>query len=265
MFENVKKFNDIVVINDLKADFDTEILYNTITDKFEIEGKNKAKQSIDFEISPKLVITANRAIKNEGGSSQRRFMSFEYSNYYNVNNRPNSDFNKQLITDFTTSDWFYADMFFIQCCQKYLKMGAVEKIENTFIDKNRFIEKNKMISDVIEYLSEFFSNEAEHIQEIYETNKSIVKKDATGFFIDIEILNDYCKENFKSSANNQNIKTKTKFNELIKELHKELLKKEKEIEIISKRFGLFRNQTKQIYCYKVTDLKLQSEISLMID
>lgn len=122
--DNVTSNTDIVIMQDVKSDFDKETLYNMITNDFEIGRKYKARQIIPFEVSPKIMADSNFGIRLLGGSDEARFVIIGFSHYWNRRHQPCNEYKKRFFTEWNDEDWnrFYHWLFL--CCQKFLKYGV---------------------------------------------------------------------------------------------------------------------------------------------
>ena len=73
---------EIVVLSDVRKEFELESLYNHITDGFTVEDKGVAKVVIPEDKAPKLVITTNYTISATHRSDRRRLWFAPLSTFF---------------------------------------------------------------------------------------------------------------------------------------------------------------------------------------
>lgn len=112
----------VLVLNDVKRNFDMDVLYNDITEGVTVERKNQNP----FVIKPKIIITTNKTIKIEGDSSKDRVVEFEFSSFFSKENSPEKVFGHWFFRDWNPDEWRRFDTFMIECVQEYLKHGLIE-------------------------------------------------------------------------------------------------------------------------------------------
>jgi len=127
-FQRITPDTKIIFIDDPKKDFNFENLFSVLTTGIAINKKFKDEIYIDFEESPKIIITTNYALKGDGNSHDRRKIEIELSSYYNKDRTPEDEFKKILFHDFNNEEWNYFDNFMLYCLQYYLENGFVESI-----------------------------------------------------------------------------------------------------------------------------------------
>jgi hypothetical protein len=122
---------------------------------------------IPFEDAPKITISTNYVISDEGNHAKRRQKVLEFSNYFSPSHTPFDEFNRMLFTDWDGDEWnrFYNFMFF--ACQVYLEGGILET-DQTDTNKLKNI-KLKYSEDLLIYFNDFVSTERDYepIKEIY--------------------------------------------------------------------------------------------------
>lgn len=113
----------VVVLNDLKPGFNLETLYNDVTEGMGVNQKGLAP----FRIFPKLLLTTNRTVANEGESSKDRFQEMEFTNYFSTSRTPLDEFGHWFFTDWTPGQWgqFYSLM--AECAQMWLAAGDLPR------------------------------------------------------------------------------------------------------------------------------------------
>lgn len=115
-YQSVNLSTQIILLNDIKKNFNMEDLFHDITESTEINKKNKDQ----FMIRPKFIITANRMVGGAGGSFKDRLIEFEFSSFFSDRWSPQNEFNHWFFSDWAQTEWdkFYNFMF--RCCESYL-------------------------------------------------------------------------------------------------------------------------------------------------
>lgn len=116
LFSNVEYGHQIIALDDIKSDFNFEVLFGAITTGLRVEKKNQNIVSIPFEDAPKFYICSNHALapKNSTGgrSHSRRQSILEVSSFFTEEKRQGNG--KVLINDmkerfndrqFFSDDW----------------------------------------------------------------------------------------------------------------------------------------------------------------
>lgn len=112
----------LIHINDLKNKFNIENLFNDIT-----EGqKVKKLYQNPFTLHAKLILSSNQTIIIEGESAKDRVIQFEFSDYYNSEKNPATEFGHWFFEDWDEAEWNRFDSFMIRCIQQYFVHGLVK-------------------------------------------------------------------------------------------------------------------------------------------
>lgn len=171
VFQMVEMDTDILFINDAEEQLDFNRLYNPISDDWQIEKKNQGAIIIPFEISPKIIITTNYAVGDNGGSSKDRKHEVALYKYYSDQKKPEEDFGRRFFEDYDNIDWLMFDYYMIHCVQRYLSEGLpeIKNIENITGLKHRI---GKSIFDFCE-------------DKFIETNGQVQNKSLYDEYLDI--------------------------------------------------------------------------------
>ena len=125
-YQTVQQDTQMIVFDDVRANFDFERLFSVITEGITLEKKNKDAIKIPFERSPKITITTNYAIKGSGNSFERRKWELEFKQFYTKEFTPRDEFGHNLFSGWNESEWCIFDNYMIGCLQYYLKHGLVQ-------------------------------------------------------------------------------------------------------------------------------------------
>lgn len=151
--QRINLTTDVLVYDDLNKDISLESFYSVITSGIEVEKKRKDAFFIEFENSPKIMITSNYPVKGHGGSSDiRRRNEFEIANYYDSDFTPEMEFGNRFFDKYWGQDeWSSFFDFMMACVQEYLKNGLLNAPEIN-------LRRGKMIGNSCEEFIEYANN-----------------------------------------------------------------------------------------------------------
>jgi hypothetical protein len=182
-FSQVELGTEIIILDDLRNDFDIKVLFSALTSGIEVERKKQHRFKIPPERSPKLAVSCNHTIHVEGGSAQRRTAEYEYFDYYDKDYTPLQDFGHKLFYDWSPEEWARFDHFMLLCTQVYLQNGLVKpKLKNLLLRKlisETCLEFVEFADIHIDTILKAFKKEDEFPQKQGESASSILnlKKD----------------------------------------------------------------------------------------
>ena len=131
-FSNVGPDTKIVLIDDVRPNFQFEHLFNMLSGDMEVEQKGKNKTVIPHDRAPKFAVTTNYVLPQSGVSFTRRQYLVEFGSYWSTALQAGElttdakHLGKNLFdTNFTPDDWneFYNYLF--GCVQQYLREGVI--------------------------------------------------------------------------------------------------------------------------------------------
>lgn len=115
----------VTFLNDLKKDFNFEMLYNDISEGITVEQKNKQS----FPLRTKMIVSANSTLKISGASGKDRIIEFELTGHYSDKHTPQDDFKEWFFSDWDKTGWSQFDNFMMECISKYLNDGIIEPVQ----------------------------------------------------------------------------------------------------------------------------------------
>ena len=124
-FQTVSTDCQVLAFDDVKKNFNFELLFSAITEGLTIEYKGQPAIKIPVQDSPKIIISTNYTIKAEGGSFEGRMFEVELSSYFNSNFSPLDKFGCMLFDDWDDKEWARFDQYMINCLQYFLEKGLV--------------------------------------------------------------------------------------------------------------------------------------------
>lgn len=122
---DVEKEHQVVVLDDVPAGFHYGSLYTMVTGDLLCERKGKPAQTIPFKESPKIAVTTNWAVRYDAdaASTNRRFIEFKLTNFFNLNNTPLKVFGHRLFDDWDADEWNKFYNFVFACVGHFLEFG----------------------------------------------------------------------------------------------------------------------------------------------
>jgi hypothetical protein len=145
-FQQISEATSIAWIDDPKHDFQLERFFSLQTEGWTIEQKNQATFKIDPKESPKLLITTNVVLNNEGSSNIRRQFILEFSDYYKKKIQTGREKPIEaehgcvfFSEDWDVEEWGRFDSFMIDCVQFYLKHGQ-QYCTPRNVNRNRLLQ-----------------------------------------------------------------------------------------------------------------------------
>ncbi len=110
-----------IIFDDVNVNFDFTQLYSILTSKLIVNQKQGAIFEIPVERSPKFIITTNHAINNTDSSTLARITFLSFSDYYNPDFSPNTEFGHNFFDDWDDAQWILFDNLMAECVALYLK------------------------------------------------------------------------------------------------------------------------------------------------
>ncbi len=170
----------IICLNDVKRNFNTENVFNDVTEAVKVEKKNKNP----FSLRSKLLITANKTMNTDGASAKDRFLEFEFSEHYSNTHSPKDEFGHWFFTEWSSDEWNRFDNFMAFCVCHFLKKGLIEAkqinlarrklIDCTSLDFAEFMDNEFSEGRIVwggEYEKKDIQNRFLHEYEDYNENK----------------------------------------------------------------------------------------------
>lgn len=110
----------LIVLNDLKKNFNLDDLYNDITEGIIVDRKGKDP----FRIMAKLILISNKPVRMAGDSSKDRVVEFEFSEHYSAKFSPEEDFGHYMFRDWNDEDYCRYLDFMAECAHIFFKNSS---------------------------------------------------------------------------------------------------------------------------------------------
>jgi hypothetical protein len=124
-YQRVTQQTQILVFEDITAQFKFEKLFAIMSNGLTVEKKNEHEFFISREEAPKILLTSNYAVGGEGNSNKRRQYLIEFSQHYNGKNPPIKEFKQRFFEDWDQPEWNRFDNFMMDCVEEYFNEGVV--------------------------------------------------------------------------------------------------------------------------------------------
>jgi hypothetical protein len=154
-YQAVTMDHQIVHLDDPTPYFNIQNMYTDILTGIKVEKKNQPAFSVDA----KIIISCNKTLKTDGGSSSRgRMYEFELADFFNDAFTPKHYFKKRLFDDWDSGEWqeFYNFIMAGMCF--YLSNGIIQAkpinlikrklIDSTKIEFYKWVEEMKFTENV---------------------------------------------------------------------------------------------------------------------
>lgn len=152
VFGDLKKYEDIYIIDDAPKDFKYDDLYTNITGDIKPETKGTHSLTIPFEWTPKFLITTNYIVPfdKDAASTNRRFSEYKITNFWSENNRPIDYFGERLFDDWDEEEWRLFYEFVVVCVMEFLQNGLLRVEYSKEADNFRHVFQNDAVLEEFE-------------------------------------------------------------------------------------------------------------------
>jgi hypothetical protein len=155
-FQRVSLDTKLIAIQDVEQNFDFKKFYSIITEGMPIEKKNKDELYIKYDDSPKVILTTNYTVNDDGNHAKRRQRLIEFSNYFSPERTPLDEYGHLLFDDWDKDEWnrFYNFMFY--CIRFYLKHGIKDLSQKDSYKKKKI--KNMFGEEFLSWFDDYSQN-----------------------------------------------------------------------------------------------------------
>lgn len=155
IWDGINEKTRLVFIDDVKQNFDFEMLFPLITGDWMVNHKGGERITMPFERSPKIYIPTNHAVAGSGSSFRDRQWIILFSDYYNETHKPVDDFGCQFFTEWEFLQWSLTWNLVAQCVQLYLTYGVVQAPGDR-AEHRRL--RQEITEGFLQWFSEYFSD-----------------------------------------------------------------------------------------------------------
>lgn len=199
IYENVDERTKIIVMDDVRVNFDFEALFSQITNSVEVNKKGQAKFKIE---PPRFIIPTNHAINGDDNSFRRRQYLISFCDYFNEHRRVSDEFGRQFFYEWDNQQWNLFYNWLATCLQVYFQFGL------SYTIPQHDIERRKLRQQIGENALEFFGN-------VYDTKPD--DDGRVGIFLNRKVEKDYLFEKFLAKyPNDKKYMDPRKFKKIVK-------------------------------------------------
>ncbi len=139
VFADLERKHNVYIIDDVPAAFNYDDLYTNILGSINCQRKGSKAELIEFEQSPKFVITTNWVVRydKKNSSTNRRFLEYKFSDYYNQSKTPLEDFGCTFFQDWDEMEWNRFYSFVFRCVSLFFSEGLQQIQYNK--DKDNYL------------------------------------------------------------------------------------------------------------------------------
>jgi DNA primase len=179
-FGKVTPRTKLVFIDDVRVNFDVEMLFPRITGQWECEDKGSVSITIPLEDSPKMYGTTNHALNGEGGSFTDRLFFIAFSDFYNAKHRPVDEHKVMFHYEWSTEQYNLFYNLMACCLQVYLEHGLIsapmERLEQRRL-------RQQMGENFVEWAESFFSPDFTSLEDgLTNINRAVERETVTDSF-----------------------------------------------------------------------------------
>lgn len=173
IYSKVDERTQVILYDDVRVNFNFEMLFSHITTGIEVNRKGKDSYSLE---PPKFIIPTNHALKGNSDSFTRRQYIISFSDYYNNNRRVDQDFGHQFFHEWEYDQWNLFYNWIALCIQQYLKYRLDYGID--LHDVNRRKLRQLMGENFLDWAETMYGNEGAFL------NKRVEKTYARNHYLD---------------------------------------------------------------------------------
>ena len=123
----VKYDTRLLVIDDIPDNFNFNKLFPLITERAVVERKYQNRYAINFDRSPKIVLTTNHILEGADESSKRRKVEFIFSDFYKTSFTPEMKFGHLLFLEWDKKEWENFYLLMAHSIWYYLMFGIISQ------------------------------------------------------------------------------------------------------------------------------------------
>jgi len=166
LYHGVDERTREIVFDDVRVNFDFELLFSQITEAIRVKPFQGAPITIP---SPVFTITTNHALRGDSTSFRRRQYTLGFSNYFNEYRTPRHEFQHALFEDWDKSQWNLYYNLMATSIQVYMQHPDLGRYGIDSGDISRRKLRQQLGEDFLEFADLYF-------ERGYMLNRVIVKE-----------------------------------------------------------------------------------------
>ena len=152
IYENVDERTNIIVYDDVRVNFNFEMLFSQITTSIRANPKGLKSRQLE---PPKFIVPTNHALNGIGNSHDRRQYAIAFSDYYNAHRTPQTDFGRQLFHDWDQEQWTLYYNWMANCISLFMRYRLSYGIPTDKIERRKM--RQLMGENFLDWATECFS------------------------------------------------------------------------------------------------------------
>jgi hypothetical protein len=166
VFADLDIKHNVYIIDDVPAAFNYDDLYTSILGGINCQRKGLKAELIEFEQTPKFVITTNWVVRydEKNSSTNRRFLEYKFSDYYNQSKSPLNDFSCVFFQDWDEMEWNRFYSFVFRCVSLFFSEGLQQIQYNKDRDNfSAYFNNTAMLQEFERIIGLLIENNSEFI------------------------------------------------------------------------------------------------------
>lgn len=176
VFADLEKKHKVYIIDDVPAGFKYDDLYTNILGGISCQRKGLKAELIEFEDSSKFLITSNWVVRydEKNASTNRRFLEFKFSDYYNQHHTPKDEFNCAFFQDWNADEWNRFYSFVFRCVKLFLQKGIIKTEYNkTYDNYKAYFSNDAVYTEFERIISILIMNDSFNVSEFLSVYNDI--------------------------------------------------------------------------------------------
>jgi hypothetical protein len=119
LWEEVTEKTENIFVDDIRTNFDFDILFTIITGKMVVEPKGKPRFTLSGTDVPKVYLTTNHAINGSSASIRDRQFRIAFCDFFDDDYKPRELFGKNFFDEWDGEEWNLFYNFMAECLELY--------------------------------------------------------------------------------------------------------------------------------------------------
>lgn len=119
IWQEVTEKTENIFIDDVRVNFDFEMLFTIITGKMNVEPKGAPRFTLSGDDVPKIYLTTNHSINGDSGSMRDRQFRIAFCDFFDDDFKPRELFGKNFFDEWDANEWNLFYNFMGECLELY--------------------------------------------------------------------------------------------------------------------------------------------------
>jgi len=168
LYDGMDHTTDLIFFDDCRVNLDFETFFSQITAGITVNSKGQRR----FNLSPrKMIFNTNHSLWGRDDSTRRRQYVLTFSDYYNINRTPYTEFGKQMFFEWEYDDYNLYFNIMAHAIQANLRYGLKHTIPGT--DVLRRSLRQVIGEDLLDWAEFYFDDSAVLVESKMNTRVSL--------------------------------------------------------------------------------------------